>query len=134
MTPALVGNILKAYVLSCRETPHGAAGWARCNVPVFAGRSRRARWSRVLGCNPWPSPCLEREVRRKDRSVLGPLSRSLTPIAFGAVGNMSLATFSQVTCAEVAPMVPLWAPCDLVPWCITFSEVMRVASGGTFVP
>ena len=64
----------------------------------------------------------------------GPPSRSLTLIAFGAAGNVPLATFSQVTCTEVAPLVPLWAPCDLVPWCITFSEVMRVGSGGTFVP
>ena len=61
-------------------------------------------------------------------------SRSLTLIAFGAAGNMPLATFSQVTCAQGAPVVLLWAPCDLVPWCITFSEVMGVGSGGTFVP
>ena len=64
----------------------------------------------------------------------GPPSRSLTLITFGAAGNVSLATFSQVTCAEVAPVVPLWAVCDLVRWCITISEVMCVGSGGTFVP
>ena len=64
----------------------------------------------------------------------GPPSRSLTLIAFGAAGSVSLATFSQVTCAEVASVVPLWAPCNLAPWCITFSEVMRIGSGGTFVP
>ena len=61
-------------------------------------------------------------------------SRSLTLIVFGAAENVPIATFSQVTCAEVAPVVPLWAPCDLVPWCITSSEVMRVGSGGTFFP
>ena len=40
----------------------------------------------------------------------------------------------MVTCAEVAPVVSLWAPCDLLLWCTTFSEVMRVGSGGTFFP
>ena len=58
-----------------------------------------------------------------------PASRSLKLIAFGAAGNVPLATFSQIMCAEVAPVVPPWAPCDLMPWCITFSEVMRVGSG-----
>ena len=81
-----------------------------------------------LVCGLWES-----EVRRKDRSVSGPPSRSLTLIAFGAAGSVSLATFSQVMCTEVTPVVPLWAPCDLVPWCITFPEVMRVGSGGRFV-
>ena len=42
-------------VLWCRGAPHGAAGWARRNYPVFAGGSRRARGSRVLG--PWPTFC-----------------------------------------------------------------------------
>ena len=63
-----------------------------------------------------------------------PPSRSLTLIAFGAAGNVSPATFSQVTCAEAAPVVPLWAPRDLVPWCLTYSEEMRVGSGGARIP
>ena len=63
-----------------------------------------------------------------------PPSRSLTLIAFEAAGNVPLATFSQVTCAEVAPVVPLWAPCDLVPWCLTFLEEMRLGSGGACIP
>ena len=63
-----------------------------------------------------------------------PPSRSLMLIAFRAAGNVPLATFSQVTCAEVAPVVPLWAPCDLVPWCLTFSEEMRVGSGAARIP
>ena len=66
--------------------------------------------------------------------MLGAPSRSLTLKAFGAAANVPLAAFSQVTCAEVAPVVPLWAPCDLVPWCRTFSEGMRVGTGGTFIP
>ena len=63
-----------------------------------------------------------------------PFSGSLTLIAFGAAGKVSLTTFSQVTFAEAAPVVPLWVPCDLVPWYLTFSEVMRVGSGGIFIP
>ena len=63
-----------------------------------------------------------------------PPSRSLTLIAFGAGGNVPLATFPQVTSAEVAPVVSLWALCDLVPWCLTFSEDMRVRSGGACIP
>ena len=61
-------------------------------------------------------------------------SRSLTQREFGAAGNVSLATFSQVTCAEAAQVVPLWVPCDLVPWCLTFTEEMRVGSGGARIP
>ena len=42
-------------------------------------------------------------------------------------------TCSQVVCPDVGtPSVLLWAPCDLVPWGMIFSEVMR--AGGTFVP
>ena len=63
-----------------------------------------------------------------------PPSRSLTPMASRAAGNVSLATFLQVTCAEVAPLVPLPAPCDLVPWCLAFSEDIRVGSGGACIP
>ena len=54
--------------------------------------------------------------------------------SFWTAGNVPLATFSQVTCAEFAPVVPLWAPCDLVPWCLTFPEKMRVGAGGTSIP
>ena len=74
------------------------------------------------------------EEIKKYGSVSRPPSRSLTLIAFRAAGNVSLTTLSQVTCAEAAPVVPLWVPCDLVPWCLTFSEVMRVGSGGIFIP
>ena len=45
-------------VLWCQGALYGAAGWARRNVPVFAGGSRQARGSRVLGCIPWPTSCL----------------------------------------------------------------------------
>ena len=61
-------------------------------------------------------------------------SRPLTLIAFGAAGNVSLATLSQVTCAEVAPVLPLWVPCDLVPWCLTISDEVRVGSSGAHIP
>ena len=63
-----------------------------------------------------------------------PPCRSLTLIAFGAAENVPLETFLLVTCAEVAPVVTLWAPCDLVPWCLTFSEDMRVGCGGACIP
>ena len=43
-------------MLWCQGAPYGAAGWARRNTPVFAGGSRQARGSRVLG--PWPTSCL----------------------------------------------------------------------------
>ena len=62
-----------------------------------------------------------------------PPSRALTLIAFGAAGNVSLTTFSQVGCAA-APVVPLLVPCHLVPWCLTFPQVLRVGSGGIFIP
>ena len=40
---------------------------------------------------------------------------------------------SQIVCPDVRTRcVLLWAPCDLMPWCMIFSEVMR--AGGTFVP
>ena len=64
----------------------------------------------------------------------GPPSSSLMLIAFRNAGNVPLISLLQVTCAKVAPVVPLSAPCDLVPWCIFFSEVMRVSPGGTLVP
>ena len=44
-----------ADVLWCRGAPYSVAGWARRNIPVVAGESRRARGSRVLG--PWPTSC-----------------------------------------------------------------------------
>ena len=74
------------------------------------------------------------EEKKEYASVSRPPSRFMTLIAFGAAGNVSLTTFLQVTCAEAAPVVPLWVPCDLVTWCLTFSEVMRVGSGGKFIP
>ena len=66
--------------------------------------------------------------------MLRPPSRSLTLLAFRAAGNVSLATFSQVTCPEAAPVVLLWVPCDLMPWCLTFSEEVRVGSSGARIP
>ena len=62
--------------------------------------------------------------------MVGPPSRSLTLLAFGAPGNVFFLTFSQVTCAEAAPAVPLWVPCDPVPWCLTFSVEMSGVSSG----
>ena len=63
-----------------------------------------------------------------------PPSRSLTLLAFRAAGNVSLAPFSQVTCAEAAPAAPLWVSCDLVPWRLTSSEEVRVGSSGARIP
>ena len=37
--------------------PHGAAGWAQRNIPVFAGGSRRACGSCELGCTSWSTSC-----------------------------------------------------------------------------
>ena len=39
----------------CRGILYGAAGWARRNTPLFAGRSQRACGSRAV--NPWPIAC-----------------------------------------------------------------------------
>ena len=47
--------ILKADVLWCRGAPYSAAGWARCDIPVFAGGSRQAPGSSVLAS--WPISC-----------------------------------------------------------------------------
>ena len=42
-------------------------------------------------------------------------------------------TWSQVVCPDVGTRCALpWAPRDLVPWCMIFSEDM--CGGGTFVP
>ena len=64
-------------------------------------------------------------------SVSRPPSRSLTLLAFGKVSPV---TFLQVTCAEDSPAVPLWVPCDLVSWCLTFSVEVRVGSSGALIP
>ena len=127
----------KADVLWCRGVPYGAVGWAQRNISVFTGRSRQARGFRAL--IPWPTSCAAcpeegQEEIKEYPSVSRPPSCSLTLIAVGAAGNVPLATFSQVTCAEVVQVVPLWAPCDLVPWFLTFLEVMRVGSGGPCIP
>ena len=121
-------------VLWCRGVPEGAAGWARRNTAVFAGRSRRARGFRAV--SPWPIVCSGEELggRKGIRVSVETPSRSLPLIAFGAAGNVSLATFSQVTCPNVAPVLPLWVPCDLVPWCLTFSEDVHVGSSGARIP
>ena len=47
--------VFEAVVLWCSDALSCAAGWARRNILVFAGGSRRARGSRVLG--PWPTSC-----------------------------------------------------------------------------
>ena len=57
-----------------------------------------------------------------------PPSRSSTLLAFWAVRNVSLTPFSQVTCAEASPAAPLWVSCDLAPWCLIFSEEVRVCA------
>ena len=88
--------------LWCRGNPSGAAGWARRNTPVFAGMSWRARGSRVA--SPWSLAWPWWESGGKEYwSVLKPPSRPLTLLTFWAAGNVSLAPFSQVTCAEYAP-------------------------------
>ena len=103
-------------VLWCRGVPYGAAGWARRNTPVFAGRSRRVCGSRPRG--PWLIAC----------------SGLLTLLAFEAARNVFPVRCSQVTCAEAAPEVPLWLPCDLVPWCLTASVEVRVSSSRARLP
>ena len=129
--------VFKADVLCCRGAPYGAAVWARRNIFVFAGGSRQAGEFRVL--TPWRTSFLacgewgQQEIKEY-RSVSRPPSRSLTLIAFGAAGNEPLATFTQVTWAEVASVVQPWAPCELVPLCLTFSEEMRFGSGGACIP
>ena len=129
--------VFKADVLWYRGVPYDAVGWAWRNIPVFSGRSLRAHG---LGAwSPWPTSCRAggegvQEEKKEYGSVSRPPSRSLTLKAFGAAGNVPLATFSQVTSAEVAPLVPLWALCDLVPWCLTFSDEMRVGSAGACIP
>ena len=84
------------------------------------------------------APC--RRCRHK-RSVIGcpGVQLSQRPRALVLVSHSSLnprpldITCSQVVCPDVrTPCVLLWAPCDLVPWCMIFSEVMRASS--TFVP
>ena len=42
-------------LLWCWGVPSGAAGWARRNTPVFAGRDRRACGSRTV--SSWPLAC-----------------------------------------------------------------------------
>ena len=86
----------------CRDAPSGVAGWVRRNTTVLAGRSRRVRGSRVaslwsLACPRWGSG------GKEYWPVSKPPSRSLTLLTFWAAGNVSLAPFWQVTCAESAP-------------------------------
>ena len=90
-------------VLWCRGVPSGVAGWVRRNTPVLDGMSQPARGSRVA--IPWSLACPWRASAGKDYwSVSKPPSRSLTLLTFWAAGNLSLAPFSQVTCAESAPV------------------------------
>ena len=121
-------------VLWCRGILYGTVGWARCNTSVFADRSRRACGSRAV--SPWLIACSGQGSggnKPIQVSVEAP-SGSLTLLAFWAAGNVSPVTFSQVTCAEAAPAVPLWVPCDLVPSCLTFSVEVRVGSSGARIP
>ena len=88
-------------VLWCRGVPSGAAGWVRRNTPVPAGTSRRARGS--LRASPWSLACTWWGSGGKEYwSVSKPPPRSLTLLTFSAAGNVSLAPFPQVTCAESA--------------------------------
>ena len=98
----------------CRGVRYGAEGRARRHIP-----------------GSWEGG---QDEMKEYGSVLRPLSRSLTLIAFGAAGSVSLTTFSQVTCAGAVPVVPLWVPSDLVPWSPLFSDGMGVGSGGIFIP
>ena len=50
-------------VFWCPGVLYGAAGWAWRNIPVFAGRSQRARGARVF--SPWPTSCPGKGVTRK---------------------------------------------------------------------
>ena len=89
-------------VLWCRGVPSGAAGWARRNTPVLASMSPRVRGPRVA--SPWPLVCpWWGSGGKEDWLVWKRPSRPLTLFTFLAARNVSLAQFSQVTCAETAP-------------------------------
>ena len=89
-------------VLWCCGVPSGAAGWARRNSPVFAGRRPRSCGSCVV--SSWPLVCPWQGSGGKEYwSVSKPPSRPMTMLIFWATGDVSLAPISQVTCAETAP-------------------------------
>ena len=89
-------------VLWCRDAPSGVAVWVRGNTPVLAGRIRGVCGSRVASL--WSLPCPLWGSRGKEYWPVSKLPfRSLTLSTFWAAGNVSLAPFSQVTCAESAP-------------------------------
>ena len=89
-------------VLWCRDAPSGVAGWVRRNTPVLSGRCRRVRGSCVA--SPWSFACPWWASGGKEYwPALKLPSRSLTLLTFWAAANVSLAPFSQVTCAESAP-------------------------------
>ena len=60
--------------------------------------------------------------------------RTLVLVSHSSLNPLPLdITCSEVVCRDVGvPCALSWVPCDLVPWCMIFSEVMR--AGGTFVP
>ena len=88
-------------VLCCRGVASGAAGWARRDIPVFAGMSRRARGSCVA--SSWPLACLLQGSGGKECwSVSSPPPSSLDAVSFLGCETVSLAPFWQVTCAENA--------------------------------
>ena len=97
---------------------------------MFAGRSWQACGSSAVS----PSPIAWSGGNKGIRVSVEAPSRSLTLLAFGAAGNVSPVTFSEVTCAEAAPAVPLWVSCDLVPWCLTFAVEVRVSSSDARIP
>ena len=74
-------------VLWCRCVSYGAAGWARRNTPMFAGRSLRACGSGTV--SPWPIACSE-EGSGKNKgimvSVQAPLS-FLDAVGFWGCGE-----------------------------------------------
>ena len=89
-------------VLWCRGVSSGAASWVSNNTHVLAGTSRRALGSVWRAHGPLRASCGGPEEKTTGQCRRPP-SRSLTLSTFGAAENVSLAPFSQVTCAESAP-------------------------------
>ena len=111
---------------------------------VSQGGCRRSVWFRLVAGRPlaWRGSSLGPSCRcRHKRAVIrcpgvklcrGP--RTLVLVSHLSLNPLPLdITCSQAVCPDVGTVcVLLWAPCDLVPCCMIFSEVMR--AGGTFAP